>query len=159
MKAFDASSMIHAWDQYPSGQFPGMWEWMAEQVESGEFVMLAVAFDEVAKREPDCAKWLEDHALQRTEVSNSTLENAIQIQGLLGIENDQYGIGVGENDILIISSAKEHNQELISDENRQQDRPENMKKYKIPAVCAMDEVAVPCINFIELIKRSKEVFR
>lgn len=121
--------------------------------------MLAVAFDEVAKREPDCVKWLEDHALQRTEVSNSTLENAIQIQGLLGIENDQYGTGVGENDILIISSAKEHLQELISEEKRQLNLPMNMKNCRIPAVCAMDEVAVSCINLIELIKRSEKVFR
>lgn len=92
-------------------------------------------------------------------VANSTLENASLIQGLLGIEDDQYGDGVGENDILIIASAMEHDQELISEEKHQHNRPKNIKNCKIPAVCAMDEVAVSCINFIKLIKRSEEVFR
>jgi len=36
--------------------------------------------------------------------------------------------------------------------------PDIPKKRKIPAVCTMPEVAVPCINFIEYIKRTDEVF-
>ncbi len=31
MLAFDASS-IHAWDNYPIIQFPGLWDWMASQI-------------------------------------------------------------------------------------------------------------------------------
>jgi len=47
MLAFDASSIIHAWDNYPEKQFPPLWEWISDNIESGEFVMAQVAFEEV----------------------------------------------------------------------------------------------------------------
>lgn len=129
MQAFDASSMIHAWDHYPEGQFPGLWTWMGEQVESGQFVMSKVAFEQVDDKVPECAKRLKEDAIQLLPTTNDTLWNALMINGLLGIENDQYGTGVGEKDILIIASAKEHGQELVSNENRQNNLPGNMKNY------------------------------
>jgi len=159
MKAFDASSMIHAWDNYPSGQFPPLWAWMGEQIESEEFVMSEVAFDQVNNRVPDCANWLEEHAIEPLQSTNDILLIALMVNRLLGIENDQYGPGVDENDILIIASAKEHDQELVSNENPQNQLPINMKKYKIPSVCSLPQVTVTCLNFIEIIKQSGEVFR
>ena len=86
------------------------------------------------------------------------LEEALRIQGLLGIQNDQYGGGVGENDILIIATAKIEGVDLISDENKQPNLPENMKNYKIPAVCALPSVQVGSLNFLELIKNSGCIF-
>ncbi len=159
MRAFDASSMIHAWDHYPEGQFPGLWGWMGEQIESGEFAISQVAFMEVEQRTPECAEWLRGHSIQSLGITNDTLIHALMIQNLLGIENDRYGAGVGENDILIIASAKEHGHELVSNENRQNILPEDKKKYKIPSVCNMPQVGVICLSFIELIRRSGAVFR
>ena len=49
MRVFDASSMIYAWDNYPVQQFPGLWEWMADQISTEELQISAVAFDEVAQ--------------------------------------------------------------------------------------------------------------
>lgn len=50
MYSFDASSMILAWDNYPieNPHFESLWQWLAEQFESGEFVISKVAFDELA---------------------------------------------------------------------------------------------------------------
>lgn len=31
MLAFDASSIIHGWDNYPIEQFPGLWAWMGDE--------------------------------------------------------------------------------------------------------------------------------
>jgi Domain of unknown function (DUF4411) len=42
MQVFDASSMIYAWDNYPMRQFPGLWEWMATQIEEKKLVMPSV---------------------------------------------------------------------------------------------------------------------
>jgi len=109
---------------------------------------------------PDCSNWLKEYVIERLPVTNDTLQNALMIKGLLGIKNDQYGqTGVDENDIIIIASAKEHDQELVSNENPQNKLPKIMKRYKIPTVCRLSQVAVTCHSFIEIIKRSGEVFR
>ena len=159
MQAFDASSMIYAWDNYPVRQFPGLWEWMAIQIEEKNLVMPSVAFEEVADKTPDCGKWLKDNDLKIIEMSNVILQDAKRIKLVLGIEGDKYGSGVGENDLLIIATALNQKAELVSDENKQPARPKDLRKYKIPAVCLMPGVSVPCINFIEFIKQTDEIFR
>lgn len=158
MQVFDASSMIYAWDNYPVRQFPGLWQWIASQIKTQTLVMPSVAFDEVAHKTPDCGAWLRNLNLKRLEINNAILENAMRVKGLLDIAGDDYHPkGVGENDILIIATALVHRGELISNESRQK-LPDIAKKRKIPTVCDMPEIAVSCINFIEYIKRTDEVF-
>jgi hypothetical protein len=83
----------------------------------------------------------------------------MRIKDLLGIVDDNYHAkGVGENDILIIATARAHGAELVSDEERQPNLPRIPAKRKIPLVCSMNEVGVACISFIEYIKRSGEIF-
>ncbi|MCK9636358.1 MAG: DUF4411 family protein [Methylobacter tundripaludum] len=151
--------MIYAWDNYPALQFPGLWEWMATQAEERQLVMPSVAFEEVVNKTPDCGEWLNDNGLWLIEISNVVIQDAMRIKLLLSIVGDKYGTGVGENDLLIIAMAREQGAELVSDERRQPDLPKERHNYKIPAVCAMSEVSVPCINFIDFIKRSAVVFR
>ena len=87
------------------------------------------------------------------------LQEANSIKRLLGIEEDNYhSKGVGENDLFIIVAAKIEGAQLVSDEGRQFKLPDNMAKYKIPAVCDLAEVDVPCIQFIDLIKNSGAIF-
>jgi hypothetical protein len=156
---FDASSIIYAWDNYPIRQFPGLWEWMATQVEERQLAMPSVAFEEVTNKTPECGEWLKDNDLERIEISNAVMQDALRIKVLLNIVGDNYRSGVGENDLLIIATARVQRAELVSEERRQNDLPKERSKYKIPAVCAMTEVLVPCINFIDYLKRSDEVFR
>ena len=107
MQVFDASSMIYAWDNYPITQFPGLWEWMAEQVDKENLVMPSVAFDEVQRITPDCGDWLKVQSIKRLAMSNVILQDAFRIKGLLGIADDKYHTkGVGENDIFIIATAR-----------------------------------------------------
>ncbi|HEY8035969.1 MAG TPA: DUF4411 family protein [Methylobacter sp.] len=150
--------MIYAWDNYPIRQFPGLWEWMATQVEERLLVMPRVAFEEVAHKTPDCGEWLRNNGLELIEISNAIIQDALRIKRLLGIVDDKYRSGVGENDLLIIATAREQNAELVSDERKQIDLPKELSNYKIPAVCGMAQVSVACINFIEYIKRSDVVF-
>jgi len=160
MQVFDASSMIYAWDNYPVRQIPGLWEWIAIQIEEKKLVMPNVAFEEVANKTPDCGEWLNHNDLKQLAISNAILQDAMRIKGMLGIVDDNYHPnGVGENDILIIATARAHRAELVSDEERQPTLPKKPSKSKIPAVCAMAKISVPCINFIEFIKRSNEIFR
>ena len=122
--------------------------------------MPSVAFKEVTDKTPDCGEWLKDNDLERLEISNAIVQDAMRIKDLLDIVDDKYHAkGVGENDLFIIATARAHGAELVSDEEKQKILPQVLSKRKIPAVCNMKEVAVPCINFIEFIKRSDEIFR
>lgn len=133
MQVFDASSMIYAWDNYPLRQFPGLWEWMAVQINERKLVMLEVAFDEVASKTPDCGAWLNTQDLEQLEISNEIMQDAMRIKGLLRIVNDNYNAkGVGENDLFIISTAKAHNGVLVSDEEKQANPPQTPPKGKFP---------------------------
>lgn len=158
MQVFDASSMIYAWDNYPIGQFPGLWGWMADRIATGVVRMSSVAFKEVNDKTPECGAWLRDQSLMLLEVGDAILLEAIKIKGLLGIVEDRYGGGVGENDLIIIATSKIHRYELVTDEKYQAIPPKLRPNYKIPAVCMMDAVAVPWVNFIGYIKRSEAVF-
>ena len=160
MQAFDASSMVYAWDNYPIRQFPGLWEWISEQIAKRILVIPDVALEEVSKEAPECGQWLKESNIILLDVNNAIVQDAMRIKGLLGIVGDRYHPkGVGENDILIIAAARANGAELISDEGKQNLLPDKMAKRKIPAVCDMAEVSVPCINFVESIKRSDATFR
>ncbi len=70
------------------------------------------------------------------------------------IEEDNYhGKGVGENDLLIIASAKRNNSILVTNEERQGDatKIKIKAKFKIPAVCNLGEVNIKNINLAELL--------
>lgn len=160
MQVFDASSMIYAWDNYPVRQFPPLWKWIALQMKEKKLVMPTVAFKEVTDKTPECGVWLKENNLEQIEISNAIMQDAITIKGLLEVVNDNYHPrGVDENDILIIASAKHHKNELVSEEARQRSLPKDLSKRKIPAVCAMSEISVSCINFIEFIKGSNKIFK
>jgi len=155
MYSFDASSMIHAWDNYPikNTLFDSLWGWVAEQVECENFSMSKIALDEVTQKTPECGKWLKDNNMKKHEITPDILVHAKSMKDLLEIEEDAYGSGVGENDLLIIATTKELGLTLVSEESIQEILPQKKSKYKIPAVCALPEVHVPCINFTDLIKK------
>jgi len=85
LRAFDASSIIHAWDNYPLVQFPPLWKWMAREISAGRFVMPKVAFEEVNARAPDCSHWLRQNHVRRIEVTNAIVQEALRIKGMLGL--------------------------------------------------------------------------
>jgi predicted nucleic acid-binding protein len=160
MQVFDASSMIFAWDNYPPTQFPGLWEWMANQIQRQTICQPSVAFDEVNYKIIECAAWLKENNILLIQVDNAIASLAVAIKAELGISGDGYHPkGVDENDLLIIATAHVLASELVSDEGRQKDLPMVPFKRKIPAVCDMNLVKVPCINFVGFFKRSGTVFR
>lgn len=84
---------------------------------------------------------------------------AVVIKNTLGIVNDNFHVdGVGENDLLIVSTAAVHALPLVSDEKVQNTKPLYMARYKIPTVCELDNVSVSCNNFVDFIKQSGVVF-
>ncbi|MDB5842229.1 MAG: putative nucleic acid-binding protein contains domain [Herminiimonas sp.] len=159
MQVFDTSSIIHAWDNYPIGQFPSMWRWMAQQLDSGGIQLPSVAIVEVSNMAQDCYQWLRENGLRSIDMSNQILTEALRLKNLLGIVGDRYGGGVDENDLFIIASTYCHGVRLVSNENAQPTLPgKKIYNYKIPAVCGMRGVRVDCVNFVEFLRTSGAVF-
>lgn len=160
MPLFDASSIIHAWDNYPPDLFPPLWDWLGQEVASGNLAIPGVALEEVGKKAPECAAWLKGNDITVLPLTSEVLAESLRIKHLLGIEEDQYHTkGVGENDIFIIATASVNGLTLISDEGRQFVKPDILAKYKIPTVCELQDVGVTCINFLQLIRSSGAVFK
>ncbi len=158
LATIDASSIIYAWDNYPIEQFPKVWEWLCEEIGNQILTISKVAFDEVKTKVPECATWMNDCKIEKIDITSDILKFALDIHELLGIEGDDYHPkGVGENDIIIIATAKVMETILISNE-KQLGLPDIKKKYKIPNVCRLSEVDIECIDFLEYLKRSKRVF-
>ena len=155
---FDASSIIYAWDEYPIQQFPRLWKWLAEQVEKQEIIFSILAWRETGHKYPDCAKYLTPCQPVLVTPDNAISSKALEIQQSLGIVDDRYGGGVSENDIFIIATAWVRNLPLVNNEAIQQELPTNLKKYKIPAVCAMNDVQVKSFNFRAYFVQSGQVF-
>jgi hypothetical protein len=159
MQVFDASSMIHAWDNYPFEQFPGLWDWIAEEVKASRLVIPRPILDEINHRTPECAVWLKQNSVELVAITDAILQEAFRIKKLIGIEDDNYHPkGVDENDLFVIATAKILSADVISNEGRQS-KPDEPRKVKIPAVCAMSEVSLTCVNFLEYLKRGGAVFR
>jgi len=158
MQVLDASSALYAWDNYPFEQFPPLWAWLARQIATGQLTISAVALEEVGHKSPDAAIWLKAQQISVMPMTEAILMDALRIKGLLAIEGDQYGSGVGENDLFIIASALAHGAELLTDEARQPSLPTNRRSYKIPAVCDLPGVQTRCLSFVEYLKRSQAVF-
>ena len=154
MYSFDASSMIHAWDNYPpeNPHFDSLWQWFSEQIDNKNFGISAKALDEVSHKVPECGDWLKNKNIEVYPLTATSLATAQGIKTLLGIVEEQYTKGVGENDLLIISIAKENETTLVSDESRQNMLPSLKSNYKIPAVCDIPEVNVGCVSFLDLLK-------
>jgi len=116
----DASSILHAWDNYPLTQFPGLWDWLAGEIQDQRLSIPTVALEEVDHKSPDCATWLKNQDIPRLPMSNAVVQAAKQIKDAVGIQNDKYHPkGVDENDILIIASAQYHGATLVTNEARQ----------------------------------------
>lgn len=159
MRVLDASSIIYAWDNYPYPMFPPLWAWIGLQMRESELAIPVVALDEVNRKTPDCATWMQQQLITKLPMTEQILLDALRIKTLIGVVGDSYHPkGVGENDLLIIATARAHQSTLISDEERQLILPKEPTKVKIPAVCSKPEVKVSCINFLEFIKQAGQVF-
>lgn len=159
MHTLDASSIIHAWDNYPLTQFPGLWDWLAAEIQAQQLSIAVVALKEVGYKSPDCATWLKNQGIRRLPMSNAVLQAAKQIKDDVGIQNDQYHPkGVDENDILIIAAAQYHSATLVTNEVRQSSSLKEPTRRKIPAVCDLPSVAVAHKNFLDFFRASGQIF-
>lgn len=161
--SFDASALIDLWDNYPIQNivFEDLWDKFAENVENKIFVISDVAIEEVRNKIlydkitqdiPKSANFKDIlNEIKVIKKENVDLVTVQKIHDLLEIVEDNYGEGVGENDIFIIAIAKRTQTILVNNEATQPNLPQNKSKYKIPAVCSLSGVNVESINLTELL--------
>jgi hypothetical protein len=96
MYSFDASSMIHAWDNYPpeNEHFESLWEWFSSNVQNKEFVISKKAFKEVSDKIPECREWLQNSNVEIYSLTSTSLLIAKDIKASLNILEDKYTKGV-----------------------------------------------------------------
>jgi Domain of unknown function (DUF4411) len=136
-----------------------LWNWIGDEIGARRFTIPRVALDETGHKSPDCQKWPKGNSIEEIATTQTVITYALSMKSILGIVNDRYNpSGVDENDLLIIASAKATGCELISNEARQPALPKSMLKYKIPAVCSIPTVNVPCVDFLEILTRSGKSF-
>ncbi len=157
MQVFDTSSIVYAWDNYPIAQFPSLWDWLEIQINTEQIAFSEVALEELETVSPDCSEWLNAVGALSLPVTDAVAQLALQIKGALQI-GARWGGGVGENDVLIIATACVANLSLISNESVQLPLPKNLANYKMPAVCALAGVKVPCSDFLAFLKGTGQVF-
>lgn len=121
----------------------------------GDFTMPEPAYIECVSKIPECEEWLDCCDLQRHALTNNVLRSALTIKTSIGVTVDYHNDGVGENDVFIISTAKEVGFALVSNERFQSPLPVSMSRYKIPAVCNMQHVGVKCLSFLDLLNELK----
>lgn len=153
MQTIDASSVIHAWDTYPIGNFPKLWDWIAEEIGNGGLDICRVAYDAIARKTPDCEAFLQSIGFKCSEITNAIAQEAVRIKATLAIRRFS-AKGVDENDLLIIARAAVERVDLVSEERPQRQLPDNMAHWRIPAVCRHPNIGVNCIPFIDIIKKS-----
>jgi len=79
MRAFDASSIIFAWDSYPFDQFPPLWKWIGRRIQDGDLVISEVALAETKAKYPECDKWLTGQSIEVLAMSEPVLLEAMRI--------------------------------------------------------------------------------
>lgn len=157
MQVFDTSSIVYAWDNYPIEQFPPLWDWLAVQINTGQIAFSEVTLDEIKTVSPDCDAWLTGVGPHSLPVTDAVVQLALLIKSTLQI-GAKWGGGVGENDLLIVATACIANVSLVSNESTQPTLPKVLANYKMPAVCALPGVKVPCSDFLAYLKGSGAIF-
>ena len=149
----DASSILRVWNACPPEAHPDLWAWIAKRIAARNFQIIDAIDAEVKVAVPECHAWLHASGINVISTEGRIELRASEIAASLGIVGNNYGDGVGWNDLLLIAAAEEINARVVSEEGRQkEDARREGWNCKIPAVCEM--LGISCVSLVWLIRRS-----
>lgn len=155
----DASSFKELWERkYPPTTFPSLYIKLEPLILERDIHCIQPVFAEIRKpsdivQGKSLREWLEDISMKKESfIIPPGKDEEEQAMGL-SIEYRSKGKsqdGVSENDLLMVAVAKVRGWTVVTEERKQDSRPKEKKKYKIPLVCL--EQKVRCINLLEFIQ-------
>lgn len=158
----DAGIFIEPWDRdYPVSIFPTLWKKISEYKENS--IILKNIFDEIDPPSPHLKEkkrrnkhplrtWLEDNQIAPVSVPRELHKLSLILEKKYQIR-PKISKGASQNDLLLITYAKENQKTVVTLESRQSNPPKKLSDYKIPLICKKEKVE--CIDYIQFLKRLK----
>ncbi len=164
----DANALITPWlTTYHRNVFPSLWEALAQNHE--ELILIKPIFDEIEPMSSEDRKtlknpsdgklrekyslrlWMESSGFTPIPISDDIDGKALELERKY--QTDNYGKGANQNDIKLIAYAKYNENTVVTLESVQTARPKRVSNYKIPLICAEEDVE--CITFTEMLQKLK----
>ena len=156
----DANIFIEPWKRdYPPSIFPTLWKQIPEHKE--KFIILKNIYDEIdppssgltaeerRKRHP-LRTWLEENQIAPKPVPKDIQTLSLYMEQKYQIRSN-ISKGANQNDILLITYAKQNEKVLVTSESYQDTLPKELSNYKIPLICKKEKVE--CIDYIKFLKK------
>lgn len=146
--SFDTSALIEPWTRhYPHDLMPSLWERIDELASGGVVCAQEQVGREIARMDDTLHEWTKgrDHLFRpsSSEVQSALTSIMASHPGLIGMTKNRSGA-----DPWVIALAMCENSTVVTYEQWE----EGSKKIKIPSVCK--DLGVPCITFVEFMRRA-----
>lgn len=143
----DASAFIGLWKDYPVSTYPHLWRMLAEK--RMQIIIPKPVYDEI--RDKPLQKWFKENKFDKMayKLSEEAEEQSIHLEIKYDADSS-IKKGAGKNDIQLIAYAKVERCCVVTLEKDQKPPPNEMRNWKIPAVCREEDVM--CINFKQMLK-------
>ena len=92
--------------------------------------------------------WVEDNGFTPIPIGNDIDGKALELERKY--QTDNHGKGADQNDIKLIAYAKYTENTVVTLESIQTTRPQKVSNYKIPLICAEEDVG--CITFARMLQ-------
>lgn len=143
----DANIFIESWrSRYPIERFPSLWDALSNH--RNKITIIKPIHDEI---EPTSSTnlttvrtWLASNNFLPEEIDSETKNLSIALEKSYQIKTSSRG--AGENDMMLIAYAKQHDKTVVTYESLQAVEPKESYNFKIPLICKKEGVS--CINFI-----------
>lgn len=158
----DANIFIDPWERdYPPSIFPTLWEKLPKYKEN--FIIPKNIFDEIdppnsgltreeRKQKHPLRTWLEENQITPVSVPREIQKLSLLLEKKYQIR-PKISKGANQNDLLLITYAKENQKTLVTLESRQPNPPKRLSDYKIPLICIKE--GVDCIDYIQFLEKLK----
>lgn len=150
--SFDTNIWIDLdWRKIPRDSFPSLWARVENAIDHDQIFALDMVYDEIQstkKTDDRLAAWMKDKRKAKPEF---IIASEVEIQKIAIALINKHKL-ISNADPFIVAAAKHKSHTLVCGEKKMKPT----EKPRIPNLC--EELGVPCITLLELIKNEKWSF-